>query len=154
MVASGGFRDERLELMYGVIVEMSPIGNSHNWAVEQLTLLLVPLALQGRARVRIRSSVAASDDSEPAPDVLVSQWDEDPGDHPAAAVLMVEVSASCLHYDRGLYAEVHDRPRGRRSHRGPRRRAGRLRRFSGRRGLPRSVPPRERVVLHRFAHRI
>lgn len=110
LVSLGCFEGERVELIYGVIVEMSPIGNPHNWAVEQLTLLLVPLALSGRARVRIQSSYGASDDSVPEPDVLVSEASESPLDHPGRALLVVEVSETSIDYDRGLkrqlYAEV------------------------------------------------
>ena len=110
LVRLGCFEGERVELLYGVIVEMSPIGPSHSWAVEQLTLLLVPLAQAGRARVRIQSPMAASDESEPEPDVLISPAGEDPREHPSRALLAIEVADSSLRRDRGvkraLYAEA------------------------------------------------
>jgi len=68
LVESGSFQDERVELLHGVIVRMSPQGSRHAWCVRRLTMLLVP-AVAGRAEVQIQSPFAADDDSEPEPDV-------------------------------------------------------------------------------------
>lgn len=54
LVQLGAFEDERIELLDGVLVEMSPIGPAHSSAVQKLTALLVP-ALMRRATVRIQS---------------------------------------------------------------------------------------------------
>jgi Uma2 family endonuclease len=70
----------------------------------------VPLALGGRARVRIQSTFLAGDDSLPEPDVLVSDPAEAATDHPARGLLVIEVSDTSLDYDRtvkrALYAEA------------------------------------------------
>jgi len=54
----GAFEDERIELLDGEMVTMSPIGTRHDAAVQELNELLV-LALHGRATVRCKSSFAA-----------------------------------------------------------------------------------------------
>jgi Uma2 family endonuclease len=107
LVALGVFQDERVELLDGTIYAMSPIGIPHNYAVQELNELLV-LALHGRAKVRPQMSYAASELSEPEPDLMVTpliSWDKEQAN---IAHLIIEVSESSLAYDRGrkrrLYA--------------------------------------------------
>lgn len=107
MVAAGIFQeDERVELLHGLLVAMSPIGPRHNETVCRLTEFLVP-ALQGRGRVRPQCSFAASDDSEPVPDLTVLP----PGDykdaHPTEALLAVEVADSSLGKDRTIKRDLY-----------------------------------------------
>jgi Uma2 family endonuclease len=106
MVQIGLFEDEHVELLEGVVVRTSPEGAKHAAVVQRLTHLLV-LALGQRAAVRIQSSFAASDGSQPEPDVAVVP----PGDyddaHPSEAWLVVEVSETSLVKDRGLKARLY-----------------------------------------------
>lgn len=108
LVEAGLLRDERVELLYGSMVQMSPIGAPHSGTVQALTELLV-LALQGRASVRIQSPFAAGESSEPEPDVAVVPPGRYVTDHPSVAWLIVEVADSSLKIDREtkarLYAE-------------------------------------------------
>ncbi|HVT06342.1 MAG TPA: Uma2 family endonuclease, partial [Polyangia bacterium] len=60
--------DEKIELLDGVIVQMTPQGLAHAAAIEVLTHQLV-VALATRARVRVQLPFAASDISEPEPDL-------------------------------------------------------------------------------------
>jgi Uma2 family endonuclease len=106
MVALGLFEGERVELLYGVIVRMPPKGAPHDSAIQRLTALLVP-ALLGRATVRIQSSFAASDGSEPEPDVAVVPPGEYREDHPSRAMLLIEVADSSLAVDRGVKAQLY-----------------------------------------------
>ena len=107
LVALGAFQDERIELLEGALVAMSPIGAPHNGAVQKLNRLLV-LALEGRAAVRCQSSFAALEFSEPEPDFAVVPPGDYDLDHPSEAYLIIEVSESSLAMDRGkklrLYA--------------------------------------------------
>jgi Uma2 family endonuclease len=107
LVALGVFEDERIELLDGLLVAMSPIGAPHNWAVQRLTELLV-LALHGRASVRCQMSLAAGELSEPEPDLTVVPAVDYDTDHPHQAYLIIEVADSSLATDRGrklhLYA--------------------------------------------------
>ncbi|HWL84713.1 MAG TPA: Uma2 family endonuclease [Polyangiaceae bacterium] len=106
LVGLGIFEHERVELLYGVIVQMTPIGPSHCDAVDRLAELLI-LALSGRARVRIQGSFAASDDSEPEPDVAVYPLRDYSSGHPDSAHLIIEVAQSSLHEDRGTKAQLY-----------------------------------------------
>lgn len=101
-------KDTRIELLYGRLVPMSPIGPRHTWSVGQLNELLV-FALRRRARVQIQSPVAASDVSEPEPDVAVVPRADYLDDHARHALLVIEVADTSLRADRmkrRLYAAM------------------------------------------------
>jgi Uma2 family endonuclease len=109
MGESGLFQDERVELIEGVIVRMAPRGEPHDVTIERLSELLLP-PLVGRARVRIQLAFAASEYSEPEPDVAILPRDERYGtDHPGRATLLIEVAASSLRFARGTKASVYAR---------------------------------------------
>ena len=106
LVRLGAFENERVELLYGTVVTMSPSDPSHDESITTLDECLKG-QLGGRARVRVQSSFAASDDSEPVPDILVvppqPYWD----DHPSTAYLVVEVARTSLRKDRGIKARLY-----------------------------------------------
>jgi Uma2 family endonuclease len=99
LVRRGAFEDAPVELLYGRIVGMSPIGGPHRYGVRRLAEVLV-VALVGRANVEVQSSFAAPEESEPQPDLLVTP----PGDYldapPDRAWLVVDVAHSSLARDR------------------------------------------------------
>jgi len=107
LVALGAFQNERIELLEGALVQMSPIGPPHDSTVQKLNELLV-LAFHGRASVRCQSSFAALEFSEPQPDFTVVPRGDYATDHPHTAYLVIEVADSSLALDRGkklrLYA--------------------------------------------------
>jgi Uma2 family endonuclease len=103
MVALGLFQDERVELLRGVLVKMSPQLAPHASTVQKLTQLAIT-RLQGRFTVRVQSPLALSDDSEPEPDVAVVALGDYEAEHPATALLVIEVSDSTLRKDRGKAA--------------------------------------------------
>lgn len=96
-------RDERLELLEGEIIQMSPIGNRHAGSVKTMNEQFVPRLL-GRATVSIQDPVHLADGSEPVPDVMLLRYRADryAGAHPVPAdvLLLVEVSDTTLRYDR------------------------------------------------------
>lgn len=100
LAADGCFEDERVELLFGVVVPMSPIDPPHSESTEVIRETL-RRKLGDRARVRSQNPFAASDISEPEPDVFVvpnrDYWRE----HPTRAFLIVEVARSSLLRDRG-----------------------------------------------------
>jgi Uma2 family endonuclease len=107
LVEQGRFEDEHVELIEGVIVEMSPQGVGHSNAITRLTELLV-LALSGRAAVRPQCSFIAGEFSQPEPDLAVARIPsrlEDP--HPSEAFLIVEVAQTSLAKDRGIKARLY-----------------------------------------------
>ena len=98
LVATGMFRDERVELIRGMVVEMAPIGVPHCDPIDFLTRHFI-LALHDRATVRVQLSFAATDDSEPEPDLALVPPRRYNDHHPDRAFLIVEVADSSLAYD-------------------------------------------------------
>jgi Uma2 family endonuclease len=106
MVEEGLFRDERVELLQGVLVEMSPQGTRHAATVQRLTAALVPLLIP-RADVRIQLPLAVSPESLPEPDVAVVVRGDYDLSHPTTAFLVVEVAESSLNKDRLVKADLY-----------------------------------------------
>lgn len=103
---TGVFDQDRIELIHGIVVYRPVIGAEHADAVDQLTVLLVT-TVGSRARVRIQQPLAASDDSEPEPDVSLVPPGRYLDDHPDVAYLVVEVAKHSLAFDRGAKAAVY-----------------------------------------------
>lgn len=105
LVAEGCFDDERIELLAGWLVAMSPSSAAHAWVVQTLDERL--RAVGEAATVRAQLPLALSADSEPEPDLAVVP----PGDyrarHPDHALLVVEVADTSLAKDRGPKAELY-----------------------------------------------
>jgi Uma2 family endonuclease len=99
LVAAGIFEGERVELLYGTLVAMSPHDPRHASPIQKLTGVLVR-ALGDRAAVRVQLPVVACDESEPEPDIAVVPPADYATEHPARAHLVVEVATSSLSKDR------------------------------------------------------
>ncbi len=99
LVAMGVFEGERIELLYGTLVEMSLQEPPHANPVQELTERLMT-ALAGRAKVRIQLPFIAADESEPEPDVAVVPLGDYSREHPSRAHFVVEVAHSSLRKDR------------------------------------------------------
>jgi Uma2 family endonuclease len=108
MVAAGFFRDERVELLSGVLVQMSPQHPPHAGTVQALNYLLLP-ALLGRASVRIQLPFVAGADSLPEPDLAIVEPGRYMDAHPSRAFLIIEVADSSLRLDRQEKAEIYAR---------------------------------------------
>jgi Uma2 family endonuclease len=106
LVEAGAFDDERIELLAGMLVAVSPQGAEHAVVVNELVVLLAGL-LAGRAIVRGQSPLALSDESEPEPDVAVVPPGHYRDEHPAQALLVIEVADSSLRRDREVKAELY-----------------------------------------------
>lgn len=102
----GFFAGERVELIHGIVVRMSPIGPSHADSIDRLMEFFVT-ALIGRARVRVQQPFVAADESEPEPDVAVVPLGPYATAHPDRAHLVVEVAESSLAYDRETKAPLY-----------------------------------------------
>lgn len=111
LIDSGGFDDDgRVELIDGLIVEMSPKGPAHEnalaWLIEQL------MDAVDRTRYQVRATAALTleeSGSEPEPDLMVIEREGHRPYHPTTASLVVEVSISSLRHDLrkgGLYARA------------------------------------------------
>ncbi len=102
----GRFDDERVELLYGALVRMSPPNPPHDGLIQRLTLLFVQ-RLHPRAAVRIQSAFVASDYSMPEPDVAIVPPGTYLDAHPTEAWLIVEVAESSLRKDRVLKSRLY-----------------------------------------------
>ncbi|HEX6372262.1 MAG TPA: Uma2 family endonuclease [Longimicrobium sp.] len=93
---------DRVELIDGEIIEMSPISPRHSACVSRLARLLTPRV--GSALVRFENPLALPDEYDPQPDVVVVRARDDDYEesHPTSdeALLVVEVADSSLRYDR------------------------------------------------------
>lgn len=103
----GFFDDEKVELLFGMVVEMTPIDGHHvasvYWVREHLAR-----GLGDRAMILSQSPFAATEDSEPEPDVFVipnrDLWNHE---HPDTAHLIVEVARSSIYRDKGPKAMLY-----------------------------------------------
>ncbi|HEY6331820.1 MAG TPA: Uma2 family endonuclease [Blastocatellia bacterium] len=104
--------DDRVELIDGEIIKMSPIGSHHVASVNRLTSLLTS-KLGSKAIVSIQNPVRLDNYSEPQPDVVVLKPRADfyagalPG--PADTLLIIEVADSSLNIDRKVKLRLYAR---------------------------------------------
>lgn len=102
----GVFDNEKVELIRGRVVRMSPQGEEHGWVMQSMCNLLVEYF--GRhAAVRPALPLRATDDSMPEPDFALVPKTKRPGPHPGRALLLIEVSATSLRFDRRIKAPLY-----------------------------------------------
>ncbi|MDX2090334.1 MAG: Uma2 family endonuclease [Kofleriaceae bacterium] len=106
LVELGVFGDERVELLRGVLVEMTPQGEPHARISAWFAQRLIKALSLARYEVRTHSPFAATDDSMPEPDVSVSLQRTD-GKHPSQALLLIEVAGSSVTKDRNIKTEIY-----------------------------------------------
>ncbi len=108
LVEWGVFDGERLELLEGALVVMSPQHSPHAEVIGRLTELFVE-ALGKRARIRVQLPLAISDDSEPEPDIAVVARRDYSKAHPRTAKLIIEVADSSVRKDRTVKSSIYAR---------------------------------------------
>ena len=106
LIDLGVFDGERIELLRGVLVHMSPQKEPHSritaWFLEEMILGLS----RARYEVRGQSSFAATEDSVPEPDVAVYARVAR-RKLPRKALLVVEVADSSLREDRRIKSAIY-----------------------------------------------
>lgn len=105
LVELGWFAGERLELLRGMLVTVTPQRWQHADVVAYFTERLV-LQLAGRLRVRPQLGFAADAWSQPLPDLAVVPPIRR-CDHPCDAELVVEVADGTLAIDRGIKRDIY-----------------------------------------------
>jgi Uma2 family endonuclease len=99
LVESGGFdEDTRIELIDGLLVDMSPKSPAHEDALAWLDRAIQLAVDDARFRVRVQMALSLGS-SEPEPDLAVVELDAPRPYHPATAALVIEVSVSSLRRD-------------------------------------------------------
>jgi Uma2 family endonuclease len=106
LVMKGAFEDQRVELIEGLILDMSPRSPAHENAVEWLTDWLTQHVDRARHRVRVASSVRIRD-SQPEPDLAVVDRDRPRDSHPLSAHLVIEVALSSRQRDLAIKPRVY-----------------------------------------------
>ncbi len=105
-------KNERVELIEGEIITMTPIGNRHAGCVLYLSHIFAR-KLGNRALVNVQNPLELDEFSEPQPDITLLKPREDfyreghprPGD----VFLIVEVTASAEDYDRDIKLPLYAR---------------------------------------------
>lgn len=104
--------DDRVELLDGRLIAMSPIGPAHLHCVNRLTKLLSRRIYADHDPVpwiSIQNPIRLSDVSEPEPDVVLlsadTPQDRTPG--PGDVLLVVEVADASADYDRNVKSEAY-----------------------------------------------
>jgi len=111
LAEKGFFRPgERVELVDGVIYEMTPQSARHAVGIRLVRQTLGPLFADG-FDILVQMPLSLSDDSAPEPDVAVVRGNprDHLASHPTSAVLVVEVSETSLHHDRERKASLYAR---------------------------------------------
>ena len=113
MAQAGIFSEnDRVELIDGEIIEMSPIGSLHAGCVDVLNSLLAQKV--GRAAiVRVQGPIRINEYSEPEPDIALLKLRGDFYRHshptPADVLLVIEVTDTSLEYDRTVKLPLYAR---------------------------------------------
>ena len=115
LMATAGIlkENDRVELINGQILEMSPIGSRHAAVVDRISNVL-KYYLQEKVIVRVQNPVEIDELSEPEPDVCLLKFRKDyyADQHPVPQdiLLIIEVADSSLTLDREvklpLYAKA------------------------------------------------
>lgn len=104
--------DDRVELIEGEIVEMSPLGPQHSACVTRVTELFYRIK-NPLLTIRVQDPIRLGDFSAPQPDVVIVNRRDDryAGGHPKPedVLLLVEVSESSLAYDRDVKLPLYAR---------------------------------------------
>ena len=113
MAEAGIFReDDRVELLAGEVVEMTPIGSRHAACVDRLHRMLHD-RLESSVIVRVQNPVRLEEHSEPQPDLSVIKFRSDfyreahPG--PADVLLVIEVADTSADLDREVKVTLYAR---------------------------------------------
>jgi Uma2 family endonuclease len=102
--------DERVELLAGTLVAMTPQGSRHAVVIQRLTAALVR-TVGDELAVRPLLPLTLLEDSEPEPDLAVVRAVDAPleGPHPRSALLVIEVAGDSLSIDRQSKATLYAR---------------------------------------------
>ena len=105
--------DDRVELLAGEVVEMTPIGSRHAASVDRLHRMLHDGLVESSVIVRVQNPIRLDEHSEPQPDLAVMRFRSDfyrdahPG--PADVLLTIEVADTSAELDREVKAPLYAR---------------------------------------------
>jgi Uma2 family endonuclease len=99
---------DRVELLHGVLTQMSPQNLPHATLTQRLTRWLAPLMVAGTHDVRVQLPLRVPDQTSlPEPDFAVIDRDDAQIDHPDHARLIIEVADSSVGIDTRVKAPLY-----------------------------------------------
>lgn len=109
MIESGGFDEEtHVELIGGILCDMSPKTPQHELIVEHLNRVLAAALDLDHFRLRVSGPLSIGD-SEPEPDLAVVRRGTPEPYHPASAELVIEVAISSRRRDLAVKPRLYGR---------------------------------------------
>ncbi|MEM6772628.1 MAG: Uma2 family endonuclease [Bacteroidota bacterium] len=97
--------EDKVELLFGQIIEMSPVGKAHSTTVKKITGHLYGRFVAPDFIIGVQDPITLVDDSEPEPDIYVANGplekylEHHP--YPEDLLLVIEVSDTTLAKDKG-----------------------------------------------------
>lgn len=105
--------DDRVELIDGEVVEMSPVGSRHAGTVKRVRYHLTPLETTGRALISVQDPIRLGDFAEPEPDLALLRpragFYTTAHPTPEDVFLLVEVAETSADYDRQVKLPLYAR---------------------------------------------
>ncbi|MBC8234114.1 Uma2 family endonuclease [bacterium] len=99
--------DEHIELIDGVIIQMSTEGTRHSVIMSNIAAQFYELVIEGKALLRVQNPIVLSDDTEPEPDLALVKTREsayylETHPRPDDVLLLIEVADTSLEYDKEI----------------------------------------------------
>lgn len=108
LVMQGFLDGEGVELIDGQLVLAAEEGPPHAATIRRLSRLLFDVVPASEAEIAVGNPLAATDLSEPEPDLmLIPPARTYRAHHPRSASLVIEVSRSSRHFDLGVKARIY-----------------------------------------------
>ena len=101
--------DDRLELLDGMLVAVSPVGALHAATVGRITDWAYDEVDRARYAIRVQQPLRCLPASEPEPDLALVATGAYFSQHPSEAALVIEVSVSSAPVDLGVKRSVYAR---------------------------------------------
>ena len=108
MVESGILsEDEHVELIDGVIIQMSAEGTKHSAIISDIAAQFYELVIKGKALLRVQHPVTLNDETEPEPDLALVKIRErayylETHPRPNDVLLLIEVADTTLESDKNI----------------------------------------------------
>jgi Uma2 family endonuclease len=103
MVVSGLLEGERVELLDGLVVDLSPHSPQHAAAIRMLTRHFAA----ARAWLQVQLPIEVAPDSAPEPDLALLAHQPPADRHPTTALLVIEIAVSSQAIDAGIKARLY-----------------------------------------------
>jgi len=101
------FEDEHIELIDGVIIQMSTEGTRHSAIMSNIAAQFYALVIEGKALLRVQNPIVLNDDTEPEPDLTLVKtrgraYYLETHPRPDDVLLLIEVADTSLEYDKEI----------------------------------------------------